>query len=261
MRYKTGVATAIKLQRIMDGVMNRYIYHLKRIVTQVTPILIKYAEERLKSRLKKAARKKPVFRVSKVRYNDVLKRVMRKTVKSITKMAVDSGIDIAAKDVLGPKQYETINRKFEIESRKLVKEIGDELSGNLSKSLLGKVRRTLKTGTQEGMSFGDIIKQVHRDLGYYRNYELERLARTESVRAINKASQWVYRRADNVVGKMWVTDADPCTEICLPLKNKVIDKNKRFYPGGFTYPPAHPNCRCSIAPVYGVPEIKESEKK
>jgi hypothetical protein len=42
---------------------------------------------------------------------------------------------------------------------------------------------------------------------------------------------------------------EPC-ELCAPNADKVVPLGKGF-PTGHLHPPAHPNCRCAIAPVIG----------
>lgn len=73
----------------------------------------------------------------------------------------------------------------------------------------------------------------------------EAIARTESAQAYSAGSLACYKESGVVGGVEWLT-TDPC-EICAPLSGAVAKLGEQF-PGGFDHPPAHPSCRCAIAP-------------
>lgn len=74
----------------------------------------------------------------------------------------------------------------------------------------------------------------------------EMIARTESAHAYSAGSVAYYKESGVVGGLEWLT-TDPC-EICAPLSGATAELGKQFT-GGFDHPPAHPNCRCAVAPI------------
>lgn len=77
------------------------------------------------------------------------------------------------------------------------------------------------------------------------------IARTETMAASNEGQQQLWNQARSAgllstdVKKTWIT-ADPCP-ICAALDGETVSMNGDFSIG--SNPPAHPNCRCTIALV------------
>lgn len=86
----------------------------------------------------------------------------------------------------------------------------------------------------------DVKKKLMEDYGVSWN-EADRLVRTESSRAYNKAAQDSYIAA-GVEESEYLAEKD-CCDICREFKGK------RFRTEVFPTLPMHPNCRCTIAPI------------
>lgn len=71
------------------------------------------------------------------------------------------------------------------------------------------------------------------------------IAITEQNRAISQATQTRYREA-GLTQMEWLV-FDPC-KICAQNEGQVVDIGRPFASGDMR-PPAHPNCRCALAPV------------
>lgn len=81
----------------------------------------------------------------------------------------------------------------------------------------------------------------------------ESIARTEIMDALNEGAQESMRQAqqEGLLGesakKEWlVTPDDLLCPICAPMEGKQVPIDEDFPVEG---PPAHPNCRCTVAPV------------
>lgn len=48
--------------------------------------------------------------------------------------------------------------------------------------------------------------------------------------------------------KEWLLADNPC-DLCEPLDGRTVPTGEEFEPG-VPFPPLHPNCRCTIAPVF-----------
>ena len=107
------------------------------------------------------------------------------------------------------------------------------------------------------------IKDVYAD---GQGYRAERVARTETINASNAAAKEAYLQTGYITKIEWFANPGAC-EYCQTLNNKVIGIQENFYnlgdniesatggkpyPVGYSdigYPPAHPNCTCTILPV------------
>lgn len=76
----------------------------------------------------------------------------------------------------------------------------------------------------------------------------ELIARTETAHAYSRGSLAAYQDSGVVAGVEWLT-TDPC-EQCAPLDGRIVPLGEAFA-DGILHPPAHPACRCALAPVIG----------
>lgn len=112
---------------------------------------------------------------------------------------------------------------------------------------------------REGLSIDQVRARLQEMAEINSASRAEMIARTESAQAYSAGSMAYYKESGVVSGMEWLT-TDPCP-ICAPLDGKIADLGKQF-DGGFDHPPAHPNCRCAIAPVLkgGTPEAQPQQE-
>jgi len=103
------------------------------------------------------------------------------------------------------------------------------------------LRRTLNEGLQNGEDIADLTKRVKEIFKGYEDWRAERIARTETLKASNKAATDRYRAA-GIKQWEWITGPNPCKEQCEELKGQIFNV-------GDEEPPKHPNCVCATAPV------------
>jgi SPP1 gp7 family putative phage head morphogenesis protein len=118
-----------------------------------------------------------------------------------------------------------------------------------------RIRRAITQSQINGDSIQQAVKRLADELGvdvgrggaerglYAR---LEMIARTEILRASNMGAMAIYEANQDVLkGWEWVATKDERTcDICGPRDGK-----KHAFDSNATKPPAHPRCRCSVAPV------------
>lgn len=118
-----------------------------------------------------------------------------------------------------------------------------------------QIRRALVQSQIEGDSIPQAIKRLSDALGVDvgrggaergLKARLEMIARTEILRASNLGAMAIYEANRDVLeGWEWIATLDERTcSICGPKDGK-----KHALDSGYDKPPAHPNCRCSVAPV------------
>jgi len=105
------------------------------------------------------------------------------------------------------------------------------------------IRADAATEIREGISLGETLEQignrVSETVGTFKNRGML-IARTELMRAFNKAAESRYQKAGFKM--KWLTARDPqVCELCEALDGELVPENLR--------PPLHPLCRCCIVPV------------
>lgn len=143
------------------------------------------------------------------------------------------------------------------------------MAANVNDRTLEKLNATLAEGVQGGESLSKLKARVNSVYDQLESYESERIARTETLKASNFATQWGYDQTGYVTQKAWVVNPDACAEcadfdgLTVPLDDAFLgmgdshtytDENGDEQTVVNTYdtvevPPLHPNCRCTIVPV------------
>jgi len=137
----------------------------------------------------------------------------------------------------GPPLQDAINYASE-HTATLVKGLNDETRDQMRQVIENAISE--KRGV-EGLSRD--LRQVFDDMSRTRS---QVIARTETCDALESA--FMDRAKDlGVTGKEWIV-TDPC-EICEGNGNAGVIPLNDDFPSGDDRPPAHPNCRCALAPV------------
>jgi len=124
----------------------------------------------------------------------------------------------------------------------------DELLANLMEGCheyLTKWTEDIRTEAtaeiREGISLGESLEQIGSRVSETLDSSKNRgmlIARTELMRAFNKAAESRYQKAGFKM--KWLTARDPrVCEICEPLDGQIVE----------VAPPLHPLCRCCVVPV------------
>ncbi len=117
-----------------------------------------------------------------------------------------------------------------------------EMIRGLDEKTLEDLRKVLSEGVSLGESIPKLTDRVKELFKGYEDYRAERIARTETLTASNKAATDRYENA-GITEWEWLTGGNPCEE-CAPLEGKIFNV-------GEEEPPLHPNCVCATAPVVG----------
>lgn len=107
------------------------------------------------------------------------------------------------------------------------------------------MKKELLRVISEGMLQGQGIPEMSRSMRDRINvvkHKADMIARTETIRCYNQAAVNQYKKV-GVTKWRWITAFDDRTcDICAGLDGYIFKM-------GEPQPPAHPNCRCSVAPV------------
>jgi len=146
-----------------------------------------------------------------------------------------------------------------------------KFSFEVNKTTANALRKTLRAGIEAGEGIPDLKKRVNGVFHFADNYRAERIARTETARAANRATEFAYMQSGEVEGKEWVTALDERTcPWCEDMNGKTMGLGENYFDEGdsltvtgdkgkpqiihFDYeeiidPPLHANCRCTLVPI------------
>lgn len=143
------------------------------------------------------------------------------------------------------------------------------MATNFNDETIARLNRTLGEGVTNGENIQQLRKRVDE---VYTNIERTRslrIARTETLKASNNATNWAYKQTGYVTGKQWYVNPGGCPE-CSQFEGKTVGLDDSYLEVGESYsftnengeeqtkinsydtvesPPLHPNCRCTIIPV------------
>lgn len=121
---------------------------------------------------------------------------------------------------------------------KLVSQMDEETKRRLA--------QVISEGIEQKRGIPGLASDIRKEFDDMTKRRAEMIARTETNDALSQA--FMDRAHDmNITGKEWVT-ADPC-EICAGNEAEGIVPIDHIFSSGHERPPAHPNCRCALAPA------------
>lgn len=131
----------------------------------------------------------------------------------------------------------------------LVQEVLHELASEVrrvAESTRDEIRALVGRQAAEGWSIEQLTDEI-ATLGDIHSRERARLiARTETASAYSRGSLLAYEQSGVVTAVEWLV-SDPC-----PICRKNADARVTLggtFPSGHKHPPAHPGCRCAVAPI------------
>ncbi len=120
---------------------------------------------------------------------------------------------------------------------------------NVSDTTKDEIRRLLSLQSENGWSSEDLARMFESLADTRSKTRALLIARTETAAMYSEGSIAAYKASGVVKGLEWLTADDELTcEICAPLNGTRTDLDGAFAEG-VSFPPAHPACRCAIAPI------------
>jgi len=109
-----------------------------------------------------------------------------------------------------------------------------------------RLAQVVSEGIKNKRGVPGLARDIRGEFRHMRRYRAEMIARTETNDALSQA--FMDRAHDmKIEGKEWVTAA-PC-EICAENEAEGVVPIDHVFSSGHERPPAHPNCRCALAPA------------
>lgn len=163
---------------------------------------------------------------------------------------------VGASDVVFSVRDPNVTRAID----SLVLKFGKETNATTSKALgkaLKELREEIRAGLDAGEAIRELTKRVEKVFDHASKFRAQRIAMTESSRAVHLGQQLGAEASGVVVGKQWLASSDGCKD-CMLLNGRQIRLAESFEhhaePGPYSetpFPPAHPNCRCDMIEVIG----------
>lgn len=116
----------------------------------------------------------------------------------------------------------------------------------LDEETADRMRSVISNAIKEKRGIDGLARDIRKQFDDMSKVRSQTISRTETADALEQS--FMDRSKDmGVTGKEWIV-TDPCTEICEQNDGVIIPIDGTF-PSGHDRPPAHPNCRCALAPV------------
>ena len=139
------------------------------------------------------------------------------------------------------------------------------------------LRTELSRGIEAGEGIPQLRKRVAGVFDFSEKYRTERIARTEVIRAYNFSAEEAWMQSGVVSAKQWFCAIGERTcPWCWDMHGKVIALGSNYFSLGDTqtvdgktlpvdyenisYPPRHPNCRCTLIPIVQAIAQKTAEQ-
>lgn len=160
---------------------------------------------------------------------------------------------------------EELEFEFTEALRKAINESVTLMAQNYNVDTLEQLAASLAQGTANGENIDKLKKRVEAVYEEAKGYRAERVARYETLKGSNAATETAYKQTGYVKAKQWYTNPGAC-EFCNAMNGKTVALGYSFFEVGQTvageeggeyavtydtvfYPPLHANCRCTIIPV------------
>ena len=142
-----------------------------------------------------------------------------------------------------------------------------EFAQRVNQSTADSFKKQMAIGLEKGESIPEITKRIEAMGTEWQGYRAERVARTESARALMTGREEQWRQSGVVGAKVWDANGDACP-FCLDMDGKIVEIGVPYFGEGVTQsvdfkgreiklnhnygvvngPPLHLNCRCSLQP-------------
>lgn len=120
-----------------------------------------------------------------------------------------------------------------------------------------QVSRAISEGITAGENMAQVAARVAKVMDTAVNFRSVRIARTETARAQGAGTELSYIASGQVESKEWLQGPGPCPSGVCEIDGQTRDLGESFS-NGVEFPPAHPSCSCSIAPVVQGVEDEEA---
>jgi HK97 family phage portal protein len=163
-------------------------------------------------------------------------------------------LGIEGLDILSPEVRRALDRSLEL------------LSQSYNETTLLLLKDKLNEGLRQGLSQAELTDLVNGVYDYSDEVRAAQVARTETFRIANYATQEAWKQSGVVTAQKWYTAADErVCPYCAPQHGKVVSLDENFFKKGDVVqgsdgstinveysdvgaPPLHVSCRCYIRP-------------
>jgi len=116
----------------------------------------------------------------------------------------------------------------------------------LNEETTERMKTTISNAIKEKRGIDGLARDIRKGFDDMSKVRSQVIARTETADALEQ-SFMDRSKAMGITGKEWIV-TEPCP-ICEANGNAGVIPIKDLFPSGHERPPAHPNCRCALAPV------------
>ena len=130
--------------------------------------------------------------------------------------------------------------------QEVLEELGEQIKGILETTRT-EIQQLIGRQSAEGWSVQRLADEIAKLAETSAPRRAVLIARTETATAYTRGSIAAWRESGVVDGVEWLTASDEVCDICDPMNGKIAPLGEPFEDGLMI--PAHPACRCALAPV------------
>ena len=194
--------------------------------------------------------------------NEALAAAIMRALDPVAQMGVEHGRASVEQQIFGVKAAQTaVDIGFDWTLANTAARVNlQQYSFNLyyagEYSITAATERALRGYIDQFIATGGSLRDLEQQVAYlFAPHRAEKIAITEVTRAYALGNLAAWEASGVVDRKEWRTARDELVcPICAPLNGKQAALGETF-DGVVASPPAHPRCRCFLAPVVDVPEM------
>ncbi len=163
------------------------------------------------------------------------------------------------------KGGDEVGATFEEQDPYIIQALKDriiELSETTQARLIGGLKESLMEGLRERESISSMVGRVGEEFVGMRDWETERVVRTEVMTAVNTGRNDAWMKSRVVDWKCWWNPAvgnARTGEDSKRMHGQIVKVDEQFVDpmdgSRHMMPPNRPNCRCSARPLKNLPEV------
>jgi SPP1 gp7 family putative phage head morphogenesis protein len=141
---------------------------------------------------------------------------------------------------------------WNVENKEVQAVLGElaDLVTRVTETTKNSIRSLVGRAAGEGWSIERLAKEILESGAVVSKSRARMIARTETASAYSMGSLLAYTQSKVVEGVEWLTTIDDLTcPDCKGLNGEIRDLEDKVFSTGIAHPPAHPHCRCAIAPI------------
>jgi SPP1 gp7 family putative phage head morphogenesis protein len=172
----------------------------------------------------------------------------------LTSITFDFGLESLKEGVKDMKEVYELERDWSLENSgaiQVLEQSAGKVGEDATNTITERIRQIIANDLQEDKtSLSKIRDDIEGMIDDEEEWRTDRIARTELINAYSEGSMAAYKNSGVVDHVKWMTSDDDACPICEANEDEGVISVSENFESGDGEPPAHPNCRCCVVPVF-----------